>query len=158
MSINLKSLREKAGFTQQELSKKTGFSVGSISYMENSNHPPNLSNIEKYLNGLGLEIELSVKHPNIETMIIEWAKAKGIFTCSSVFSQVEKLEEEILELKAVVEAGENSNAIDKLGDVLVVAVNLSKMLDTDIKSCLQLAYNKIKDRTGKMVSGKFVKD
>jgi len=41
---------------------------------------------------------------------------------------------------------------------LVTIIIAAEMVDLESTSCLQLAYDEIKDRTGKMVEGQFVKD
>jgi len=47
---------------------------------------------------------------------------------------------------------------DGIGDTLVTLILLSEMLNTDIMTCLQLAYETISERKGQMVNGVFVKE
>lgn len=47
---------------------------------------------------------------------------------------------------------------DAIGDSLVTLIVLAYQLDFDTVECLEQAYAEIKDRTGKMVNGTFVKD
>ncbi|HFI0151223.1 TPA: MazG-like family protein [Streptococcus suis] len=47
---------------------------------------------------------------------------------------------------------------DALGDSLVTLIVLAYQLRLDIVECLEVAYNEIKDRKGKMVNGTFVKE
>ena len=47
---------------------------------------------------------------------------------------------------------------DDLGDMLVVMLNIMKRNNFTMEECLQIAYNDIKDRKGKMVDGIFVKE
>ena len=47
---------------------------------------------------------------------------------------------------------------DDLGDMLVVMLNIMKRNNYTIEECLQIAYEDIKDRRGKMVDGIFVKE
>ena len=42
--------------------------------------------------------------------------------------------------------------------MLVTIIIAARMLELDPTACLDQAYNEIKDRTGKMVDGQFVKD
>ena len=42
--------------------------------------------------------------------------------------------------------------------MLVVMLNIMKRNDYTIEECLQIAYNDIKDRKGKMIDGIFVKE
>ena len=48
--------------------------------------------------------------------------------------------------------------IDSIGDIYVVLVILCMQLGLDINDCIKAAYDKIKDRKGKMVDGIFVKE
>ena len=47
---------------------------------------------------------------------------------------------------------------DAIGDMVVVLTNLAHIHGTEIEQCIIQAYNEIKNRTGKMVNGTFVKD
>jgi NTP pyrophosphatase (non-canonical NTP hydrolase) len=47
---------------------------------------------------------------------------------------------------------------DDLGDMLVVMLNIMKRNNFTIEECLEMAYNDIKDRKGRMVDGIFVKE
>lgn len=46
---------------------------------------------------------------------------------------------------------------DSVGDVIVTLIILSMQKGTNVQECLEMAYNEIKGRTGKMVDGVFVK-
>lgn len=50
-----------------------------------------------------------------------------------------------------------NNLICRLSEI-VDSVNYDFNTKTSLKECLQLAYDEIKDRTGKMVNGQFIKD
>ena len=69
-------------------------------------------------------------------------------------------------LKVVEETGEVAAALarndqdalrDGIGDVAVTIIILALQNDMDLYECLNLAYDEIKGRTGKMVNGVFVK-
>ena len=47
---------------------------------------------------------------------------------------------------------------DDVGDIMVVLINMAERNGTSLEECLAVAYDDIKDRTGKMVDGIFVKD
>ena len=47
--------------------------------------------------------------------------------------------------------------IDAIGDIQVVLILLSEMLDLNYNACLESAYNEIKDRKGVVVNGTFIK-
>ena len=62
-------------------------------------------------------------------------------------------------IDAVTESSfDNPEVADGIGDMLVTIIIASKMLKLDPTYCLSLAYDEIKDRKGKMVDGKFVKE
>ena len=69
--------------------------------------------------------------------------------------------------KLIEEAGELAEAINKdlpdeekmmeAGDVFIVLTIMMQQYGFDIEDCIELAYNKIKNREGAMVNGVFVK-
>lgn len=68
-------------------------------------------------------------------------------------------------LKLIQEAGELSDSIcknkdirDDIGDMLVVLINIAERNNLSLTECLEVAYNDIKDRKGRMVDGVFVKE
>nr|WP_144399762.1 MazG-like family protein [Bacillus sp. OxB-1] len=72
-------------------------------------------------------------------------------------NQMLKLMEEIGEIAAALARGNIDEAKDGIGDAHVVLTILSMQLGTSIEECAGIAYEEIKDRTGKMVNGVFVK-
>ncbi len=72
--------------------------------------------------------------------------------------QIIKLAEEFGELCEGFNKADNDKVVDSIGDMYVVLTILSMQLDLDIRYCVKLAYNEIKDRKGKMVNGVFVKE
>ena len=47
---------------------------------------------------------------------------------------------------------------DDVGDIMVVLINILVRNGVTIDECLEIAYNDIKDRKGKMVDGVFIKE
>ena len=47
---------------------------------------------------------------------------------------------------------------DGIGDTMVTLILLANMYGWTLEECLQVAYDVISKRTGKMVNGTFVKD
>lgn len=47
---------------------------------------------------------------------------------------------------------------DAVGDTLVTIIVLAHQLDLDVTECLNIAYEEIKNRKGKMINGTFVKE
>lgn len=67
--------------------------------------------------------------------------------------------------KLIQEAGELSDNIckerdvrDDIGDMMVVLINIAERNGLSLTDCLEVAYNDIKDRKGRMVDGVFVKE
>jgi len=59
---------------------------------------------------------------------------------------LDKLEEEVAELRVALAAGEESAVVDELGDVLFTSVNLARQLDRDAESVLRQASAKFERR------------
>lgn len=89
--------------------------------------------------------------------IEQWAKDRNLDTADPT-KQMLKLMEEIGELSEGLTKDRPDDIQDAIGDAYVVLTILSKQLGTEIHSCVQMAYNEIKDRRGKMIDGVFVKE
>jgi hypothetical protein len=94
-----------------------------------------------------------MKFEQLAVAVTSWAKERGIYEHSTATAQL---------LKAVSEMGELCDAeakkdlraqIDAIGDVMVCLINYSTMHQLDIVSCLEAAYDEIKDRKGRMIAG-----
>lgn len=72
--------------------------------------------------------------------------------------QVLKLGEEFGELCQGMAKGKPDQVKDSIGDMYVVLTILTLQLGMCIDDCVELAYEEIKDRKGKMVNGVFVKE
>ena len=90
--------------------------------------------------------------------VIKWAEERGIFDNGDPLAQLDKTQEELNETIEAVKNDDHTEIADGIGDMLVTIIIAAKMMDLDPTTCLEQAYNEIKDRTGKMVDGKFVKD
>jgi NTP pyrophosphatase (non-canonical NTP hydrolase) len=90
--------------------------------------------------------------------IVNWSAERGIFAYSTVEKQYEKLQEEMNELKLAIDKRDRTEVKDAVGDCIVVLTNLSHMFGYHLEQCLAHAWTEIKDRKGKMIDGKFVKD
>ena len=99
-----------------------------------------------------------MKYDNLEKLVLEWAKEKGILTNGTPIKQSIKTNEEALELTSAIADGNRAEIEDALGDILVTIIIQAKMQNMDLLDCLEGAYNVISHRTGKMVGGQFVKD
>ncbi len=88
--------------------------------------------------------------------IIQWHYDRNLIDGSSDKDQY---------LKLIQEAGELSDNIckgndirDDIGDMMVVLINIMERNKLSLNECLEVAYNDIKDRKGRMVDGVFVKE
>jgi hypothetical protein len=115
-----------------------------------------------------------------------WAEERGLYDKGDVKTQFMKLQEESGEFARAIIKNNQDEAIDALGDMLVVMINLAKLTgdhfqkkcevcrgegyyesgeecdtcahDLKLEECLQIAYDVISNRKGKMIDGSFVKD
>ena len=86
----------------------------------------------------------------------KWFEDRNLVEGSTDKDQILKLMQELGELSDHACKGEDIR--DDLGDMLVVMLNIMKRNNYTIEECLQIAYDDIKDRRGKMVDGIFVKE
>lgn len=87
-----------------------------------------------------------------------WAKDRNLDKADPN-KQILKLGEEFGELcQAITKNRKKAKVKDAIGDMYVVLTILSLQLGLDIEECMELAYNEIKDRRGKMINGVFVKE
>ena len=89
--------------------------------------------------------------------IKQWAKDRSLHTAESN-KQMLKLVEELGELAEGMAKGKEDEVKDALGDMYVVMTILAMQRGHDIEECIELAYNEIKERRGKMINGIFVKE
>lgn len=90
--------------------------------------------------------------------ILEWAKPKGLMNPDFAPKQFMKLVEEVGELANAILKDNKAEQIDSLGDINVVLIILAEQLGFDLDTCLESAYNEIKNRKGKTINGTFIKD
>jgi NTP pyrophosphatase (non-canonical NTP hydrolase) len=94
----------------------------------------------------------------LEENIIDWGNAKGILPNPEPVAQFRKTIEEVEELADAIDARDVDGVKDAIGDIIVTLIMQAEAWDTNIQECLNIAYDQIKGRTGKMVDGVFVKD
>ena len=90
--------------------------------------------------------------------IVEWAEARNLIEGATTHAQMLKLTEELGELAAGIARDDQDLIVDSIGDCVVVLTILAKQRGTSLRICADSAYEEIKDRTGKMVDGVFIKD
>ena len=86
----------------------------------------------------------------------QWHVDRNLIDGANDKDQVLKLLQEMGELSDNVCKGNDIR--DDLGDMLVVMINIMKRNNISMEECLQVAYDDIKDRKGKMIDGIFVKE
>ena len=91
-------------------------------------------------------------------LIRMWADERGLYDKGDPKTQALKLVEEVGETCRAILKGNDMEAIDGIGDCVVVLTNLAELLGESIERCIEQAYFEIKDRTGKMENGTFKKD
>jgi NTP pyrophosphatase (non-canonical NTP hydrolase) len=89
-------------------------------------------------------------------MVEQWHLDRNLIEGATDKDQVLKLIQEVGELSDNVCKGQDIR--DDIGDIMVVLINIMKRNDLSLEECLDVAYNDIKDRKGKMVDGIFVKE
>lgn len=110
----------------------------------------------------------------LEVKVLEWAKEKVILDKATPMAQAEKTLEEVNELLEACFAQSKYQPIfknskgkvvntkeeiqDAFGDILVTIIIGAKLQGIDLIECLDYAYNVIKNRTGVMKDGQFLKD
>jgi NTP pyrophosphatase (non-canonical NTP hydrolase) len=86
----------------------------------------------------------------------QWHYDRNLIDGATDKDQVLKLLQELGELSDNVCKGNDIR--DDIGDMLVVMINILARNKLTLEECLEVAYNDIKDRKGKMVDGIFVKE
>lgn len=102
----------------------------------------------------------------LERLIRKWHEDRNLIEGSTSKDQVLKLLEELGELsQAVIQADsydtpEVPKALiaDAIGDMLVIMINICMRNNMSLVSCMDYAYEEIKDRKGKLVNGLYIKE
>lgn len=90
--------------------------------------------------------------------VSQWAQDKGLLESENAPKQMLKVMEEVGETASAILKGEHDKIIDGIGDSFVTLIVLSKQLGLEPLYCLEVAWNEIKHRKGKMVDGTFIKE
>lgn len=104
------------------------------------------------------QAEPAIPVNNVFEDIRGWARDRGIYDSGDVKTQLIKLYEETGELAQAVLKKDDDGIIDAIGDSVVVLTNLATLAGYDIEHCINTAYGEIRERTGAMVNGTFVKE
>jgi NTP pyrophosphatase (non-canonical NTP hydrolase) len=117
-----------------------------------ANYNP-IKHIDEALKGVS-----KVEQPNVYDLIREWADERGLYRNGDSKTQFAKLQEEAGELARAILKNDREEFIDAIGDMMVVLTNLAALEGLKVEDCVVSAYTVIKNRTGKMINGSFVKD
>jgi len=96
--------------------------------------------------------------PSRFDLIRTWATERGIYDKGNSHTQYVKLMEEAGELAKALLNNDRYEIKDAIGDMVVVLTNLAALEGMTIENCVDLAYNEIANRKGKMINGTFVKE
>ena len=95
----------------------------------------------------------------LQEKIVKWSTERKIIENSSAETQLFKAFSEMGELADATIKNDIDEQIDAVGDVLVCLINYCEIRGLDMLSCLNSAYNEIKDRKGTLLeNGCFVKE
>ena len=86
----------------------------------------------------------------------QWAIDKGLDKAEPS-KQALKFFEEAGEVAAALARDDMDEFKDAVGDTVVTLIILAQQKGYTLQECLQTAYDEIKNRTGKMVDGVFIK-
>lgn len=90
-------------------------------------------------------------------LVCEWGVARNMTEAGGAtsYTQINKLLEEVNEFR---DATTEEEAKLEFGDILIVCIQIARLRGLDLAECLNLSYQKIKDRKGTMIDGVFVKE
>lgn len=90
--------------------------------------------------------------------IRNWAEQRNIIEGASMQAQFVKLIEEVGELAEGIAKNRPAAIVDGIGDAVVVLTILAAQHGVTIEDCIEIAWNEIKDRKGRMVGGVYLKE
>lgn len=100
-----------------------------------------------------------MSYSGLEAKIIQWGIARGIVHNATAQSQAIKTLEEVTELFDALNRKDMAATEDAIGDIVVTLIMVCAVLNIDLTSCLDGAYQQIKDRKGYLTKeGVFIKE
>jgi len=98
-------------------------------------------------------------YAQLEMKIVQWAEARKIIPNSTPATQLLKAMSELGELADATIKQDRLGIIDGVGDVMVCLINYCALQDIDLVTCMDVAYDEIKNRKGTLLpNGVFVKE
>lgn len=164
----LKELRKQKKLTIVELAKKVGVTKLTILNWEHGTHEIKGSNAKKLAEYFNVSIPYLLGYDTdntflgLITKINHWADERNLKQADPKIQWM-RITEEVGEIRDVLlkptKFNEPQTALkDAIGDTLVTIIVLAHQLDLDVTECLNIAYEEIKNRKGKIVNGTFVKE
>lgn len=153
----IKAARKVKGMSQLELALELGTSQMSVCNWETEKARPNVTYTKIIKDVLGVDVMGDSLFNTLKPLVEQWFVDRGLDKRDGS-GQLEKLQEEVDELKQAYIEVNRDEEIDAVGDILVVLIGYCLQRGLDIEECLSVAYNVIKNRTGQVVNGVFVKD
>nr|DAU81015.1 MAG TPA: NTP-PPase-like protein [Caudoviricetes sp.] len=153
----IKVARKAKGMSQLELALELGTSQMSVCNWETEKARPNVTYTKIIKDVLGVDVMGDSLFNTLKPLVEQWFVDRGLDKRDGS-GQLEKLQEEVDELKQAYIEVNRDEEIDAVGDILVVLIGYCLQRGLDIEECLSVAYNVIKNRTGQVVNGVFVKD
>ena len=100
-----------------------------------------------------------MSYAQVEMKVLQWAEARKIIPNAKPYTQLLKAFSEMGELADAEIKGDKPEIVDAVGDVLVCLIIYCALKDLNVTTCLESAYQEIKDRKGTLLAnGTFVKD
>ena len=100
-----------------------------------------------------------MSYSEVEMKVIQWGEARKIVQNATAMSQAIKTLEETTELLDAINKNDINEIKDAVGDIVVTLIMVCAVKDIDLVSCLEGAYQQIKDRKGHLTpQGTFVKE
>lgn len=94
----------------------------------------------------------------ITAEILHWASERGLLDKKNILKQLAKLGEEYGEVCEAINKRKSSFDIaSEIGDMYVVLTILAAQHNVHMHNCVEIAYQKIANRTGETIDGMFVK-
>lgn len=153
----IKTARKAKGMSQLELALELGTSQMCVCNWETEKARPNVTYTKIIKDVLGVDVMGDSLFKTLKPIVEQWFVDRGLDKRDGS-GQLEKLQEEVDELKQAYIEVNRAEEIDAVGDILVVLIGYCLQRGLDIEECLSVAYNVIKNRTGQVVNGVFVKD
>lgn len=164
----LKQLRKSRKMKQAELADLIEVSSRTVSHWEKGEREIASNKLGQLADHFGVSIPYLLGYDtdnvfgDLITNINHWADTRGLKQADPKIQWM-RITEEVGEIRDVLlkptKFTEPQAALkDAIGDTLVTIIVLAHQLDLDVTECLDIAYEEIKNRNGKMINGTFVKE